>query len=226
LPQSFFSHKPEGESEKLTDGVIQCYGWSERFTMQENYKMIVSAEEQFAREVTLGVIVQQPLSVWHVLIPGVFIFDFLRRNTAISRYTRHFMFPRRLAIDAAQNLLKGYDTASVNSKTAAEIENWLNALGLYSPQLDRAQKKALDLLTAHYGKLLAAEGTSYYELIEHAYASREAFENHLRELAAAEDDIDREIMATAGDNQKLKEKLQLEKQQVAMRRQKILEAIF
>jgi len=194
--------------------------------MQENYKMIVAAEEQFAREVTLGVIVQQPLSVWHYLIPGVFIFDFLRRNTAISRYTRHFMFPRRLAIDAAQNLLKGYEAASVNSRIAAEIENWLNALGLYSPQLARAQKKAVDLLAAHYGKLLAAEGTGYDELIENAYASREAYESHLQELSTAEDDIDREIIAKAGDNQKLKEKLQLEKQQVEMRRKKILEAIF
>ena len=194
--------------------------------MQENYNMIVSAEEQFAREVTLGVIVQQPLSVWHFLIPGVFIFDFLRRNTAISRYTKHFMFPRRLAIDAAQNLLRGYETASVNSRTAAEIENWLNALGLFSPQLERAQKKTIDLLIVHYGKLLAAEGASYDELIENAYASREAFETHLRELSAAEDDIDRELIAQAGDDQKLREKLQLEKQQVAMRRQKILEAIF
>jgi len=194
--------------------------------MQENYKMIISAEEQFAREVTLGVIVQQPLSVWHFLIPGVFIFDFLRRNTAISRYTKHFMFPRRLAIDAAQNLLKGYEAASVSSRITAEIENWLKALGLYSPQLARAQERTLDLLTTHYGKLLAAEGTSYYELLENTYASREAYENHLHELSTAEDDIDREIIAKAGDNQKLKEKLQLEKQQVAMRRQKILEAIF
>lgn len=194
--------------------------------MQQNYKLIVSAEEQFAREVTLGVIVQQPLSVWHYLIPGVFIFDYLRRNTAISRYTRHFMFPRRLAIDAAQNLLKGYEAASGDSRIAAEIENWLNTLGLYSPQLARAQKIAVDLLTAHYGKLLAAEGASYDELIENAYASREAYKNYLRELSTAEDDIDREIIAKAGNNQKLKEKLQLEKEQVEMRRKKILEAIF
>ena len=80
--------------------------------MSNNYELIIAAERQFAREVTLGVIVQQPLSVWHYLLPGMFIIDFLRRTSAISRYTKHFMFPRQLAIDAAQHLLQGYEGAA------------------------------------------------------------------------------------------------------------------
>ena len=36
----------------------------------EKYTIIVNAEEQFAREVTLGVIVTRPLTVWHSIIPG------------------------------------------------------------------------------------------------------------------------------------------------------------
>lgn len=194
--------------------------------MQTKHQMIVSAEEQFAREVTLGVVVQQPLSAWIYVIPGMFIIDFLRRTTAISRYTKYFMFPRRLAIDAAQNLISGYETASVQSKIVAEIENWLKPIGLYSPQLALAQKSQVDLLTAHYGKLLAADGSSYYELIENAYGTRESYVDHLQELTTAEDEIDLEIMATAGDNPKLKEKMELEKKEVANRRQKILEEIF
>lgn len=194
--------------------------------MQTKHQMIVSAEEQFAREVTLGVVVQQPLSAWLYVIPGMFIIDFLRRTTAISRYTKYFMFPRRLAVEAAQNLLSGYETASVESKIVAEIENWLKPIGLYSPRLASAQKLQVDLLTAHYGKLLAADGATYYELIENAYGARESYEDHLREVTAAEDKIDLEIMATAGENPKLKDKLELEKQQVANRRQKILDEIF
>ncbi len=194
--------------------------------MQTTYQMIVTAEEQFAREVTLGVIVQQPLSAWHYLIPGMFIFDFLRRTTAISRYTKYFMFPRRLAIDAAQNLIRGYETASVDSKIETGIENWLKPLGLYSPRLALAQKSQVDLLTAHYGKLLTADGSIYYELIENAYGTRKSYTDYLQELTAAEDEVDLEIMANAGDNPKLKEKMELEKQQVADRRQKILEEIF
>jgi hypothetical protein len=190
------------------------------------YELILAAEKQFAREVTLGVVVQQPLSVWHYLIPGMFIIDFLRRTSAISRYTRHFMFPRQLAIDAAQRLLQGYEKADVNSRTAAEIANWLNSLNIYSPQLAQAQKRAVDLLIVHYAKLMDTAGNSHYELIENAYISRDAYEAYLRELTSAEEEIDRAIIEKMGNNEKLKEKLQLEAQQVENRRKKILEDIF
>ena len=58
----------------------------------EKYNMILAAEEQFAREVTLGVIVTRPLTVWHYIIPGMFIIDFLRRGSAIRRYNKHFIY--------------------------------------------------------------------------------------------------------------------------------------
>ena len=192
----------------------------------EKYDIILSDEKQFAREVTLGMIVQQPLTAWHYLMPGMFIVDFLRRTTAISRYTKHFMFPRRLAIDAAQHLLTGYEKAAVNSRITVDIENWLNSLNLYSLQLAEVQKHAVDLLTTHYSKLLNAEGNSHYELIENAYTSSEAYEVHVRELTLAEADIDRVIIEKMGQNEKLKEKLQLEARQVEIGRKKIMENIF
>ena len=77
----------------------------------EKYNLIVSAEEQFAREVTLGAIVARPPSAWSYLIPGMFIIDFLRRGSAIRKYTQHFMFPRKLAVDAARAVSQGEDEA-------------------------------------------------------------------------------------------------------------------
>jgi len=190
------------------------------------YELIIAAEKQFAREVTLGVVVQQPLSVWHYLIPGMFIIDFLRRTSAISRYTKHFMFPRQLALDAAQHLLQGYGKEDVNSRLAADIENWLNSLNLYSVRLAEAQQHAVDVLIVHYRKLLNAAGDSHSELIENAYISGQAYEAHVAELASAEAEIDRAIIEKMGNHAKLKEKLQLEAQQVELRRKKILENIF
>jgi len=186
----------------------------------------MSYEKQFAREVTLGVIVQQPLTVWHYLLPGMFIIDFLRRTTAISRYTKHFMFPREVAIDAAQRLSKGFEKSAVDSRITAEIENWLNSLNLYSARLAEVQKHAVELLTFHYSRLLDAEGNSHHELIENAYPSREAYESHLRELTSAEAEIDRVLIEKTGNNEKLKDKLQLEARQVEIGRQKVLENIY
>jgi hypothetical protein len=192
----------------------------------EKHDIIRGAETQFAREVTIGVIYLEPPSAWYYLIPGMFIIDFLRRTTAISRYTKHFMFPRNLALDAARDLLNGEDRTRIDRHVENSIEKWLRSLNLYSTELTRAQKAAVDLLTEHYTRLLDTEGTGYHELIEKAYPSRSAFENHLRVLTAAENEIDQAIIAQAGNNEKLKEKLQLEAQQVAKRRDKTLENIY
>ena len=190
------------------------------------YSIILTAETQFAKEVTLGVIYQQPPSAWRYLVPGMFIIDYLRRGTAISRYSKHFMFPRKLALDAARSLLKGQEKSGIDARIEGDIEHWLNSLKLHSQALIQAQKRAIDLLIEHYRKLQNVEGDSIFELIENAYTSGEAYEAHVRELTSAEAEIDRVIIEKMENNEKLKEKLQLEARQVEIGREKILENIF
>lgn len=192
----------------------------------DKFDIILNAEQQFAREVTLGVLYLKPLSVWHYLIPGIFIIDFLRRTSAIRRYTETFMFPRNLALQAARDLSGDNTRADIDSHLNTEIKSWLAALQLDSPDLVEAQKETVDLLIDHYGRLLQAEGESYYDLIQNAYSSRESFEGHLREITAAENQVDRAILARVGDRSAVKEKLELEARQVDSRRKKILEDIF
>jgi len=192
----------------------------------DKFDVISNAEQQFAREVTLGVLYLRPLSAWHYLIPGMFIFDFLRRSRAIRKYTETFMFPRALALQAARDLAAGKTRTMVDPQLESEIKNWLAALRLDSSDLVRAQKKAVDLLADHYARLLQAEGENYYDLIQNAYAAREAFEAHLRDITAAENEVDRAILAGVGDTLAVKGKLELEARQVESRRQKILEDIF
>jgi hypothetical protein len=192
----------------------------------DKYEIITAAEQQFAREVTLKVIYLRPPSAWYYLIPGMFIFDFLRRSSTIRKYTETFMFPRKLALDGARSLLAGETRPAIDSHLESEITRWLVAHRLESRDLVQAQKETVDLLMDHYRKLLQAEGESYYDLIEHAYVSRENFETHLQQISAAENKVDQAILAKVGDNPAVKEKLQLEAQQVESRRRKILEDIF
>ncbi len=135
----------------------------------EKYDLILSAEEQFAREVTLGAIVARPPSAWFYLIPGMFIIDYLRRGSAIRKYTQHFMFPRKLAVDAARAVSQGEDEASVRSHVEKDTGAWLSALNLYSEELLKAHLAFTDVLIEHYSALLKAEGDSYYLLVGAAY---------------------------------------------------------
>jgi hypothetical protein len=192
----------------------------------DKYDIIIGAEQQFAREVCLGVIYLRPPSAWYYLIPGMFIFDFLRRGSIIRKYTETFIFPRKLALEGARSLTAGETRAAIDSHLEVEIKNWLTAHQLDSQDLLQAQKETVDLLMDHYLKLLQVEGESYYDLIEHAYSSRENFEAHLQQIAAAENNVDQAILGKVGDNPVVKEKLQLEARQVENRRRKILEDIF
>jgi hypothetical protein len=175
----------------------------------DKYDIIINAEQQFAREVALGVIYLRSPSVWHYVIPGMFIIDFLRRGSIIRKYTE-----------------SDNTKASMAPSRETEIKSWLTALKLDSQDLVMAQTETVDLLIEHYVKLLQAEGERYYDLIQNAYSSRENFEAHLRQITAAENKVDRAILARVGDNPAVKEKLELEARQVENRRQKILEDIF
>lgn len=188
--------------------------------------MVLFAEEQFAREVTLGVIVTRPLSVWHYIIPGMFIFDFLRRGSAIRQYTKHFMFPRKLAIDGAQALSQGEDKKALNSHLTEAISTWLSSLKLYSEDLVKTHMALIELLIAHYSKLLNAEGETYYVLIENAYQTRDKFKMCIDQIAAAEKEVDQKVIEKLGGNEKVKEKILAEQEQIDKRRQKIIEDIF
>lgn len=192
----------------------------------EKYKMILMTEEKLAREVTLGVIVTRPLTVWHYIIPGMFIIDFLRRGSALRKYNEHFMFPRKLAIDAAQALAQGEDEAAVFSHIENETRSWLNSLDLYTQGLLDAQLNVIKLLVDHYARLLKADGVSVYALIKAAYESRDNFQKHIDELTAAEAEVDRELIARLGETEKLQEKITAEQEQLEQRRQKIIEEAF
>ncbi len=192
----------------------------------DKYERILTAERDFAREVTLAVIVSRPLTAWHYLMPGMFVIDYFRRNFAIRQYTKHFMFPREIAIAAARDLMSGYESPSVDARIERDIIDWLSTLHLVSEKRVAAQKVAIDILTAHYRRLLAADGDSADDMIRNAYPSRRHYEDHLRKLTDAEKDIDRALVENLGTGDVLVEKLQLEAQQVALRRQKIMDNIF
>ncbi len=189
-------------------------------------KMILMAEEKLAREVALGVIVTRPLTVWHYIIPGMFIIDFLRRGSALRKYTESFMFPRKRAVEAAQALAQGQVEADVFEHVENDTRAWLNSLDLYTPGLLQAQVEAIKLLVEHYGRLLGEEGYSVYGLLKAAYQNPQNLQDFFSDLTAAEAEVDRQLIAKKGESEKLKLKILAEQKQLEERRAKIIEEVF
>ena len=194
--------------------------------MTGKYDLILSAEEALARQVALGVIVTTPQSVWHYLIPFMFIFDFLRRSSTMRRYTQHFMFPRKLAMDAARDILEGEDQKERLSWAEENIKAWLGTLDLSSSSLQAAQMKVVTRLMDHYTRLLQTEGDTYHELVQKAYMTQSNYRAHLSQLKTLEQEVDRAIMERRGETEKLRDKLQAEAEQLERMRQKRLDEIF
>ncbi|MBW1997426.1 MAG: NF038143 family protein [Deltaproteobacteria bacterium] len=194
--------------------------------MESKHAIILAEEEAFARQVALGVIIFTPQSVFHYLIPFMFVLDFLRRNTTIRNYTKHFMFPRRLAIDAAMDILRGEERTKRVSEIGPHIEAWLAELKLPSASIRCAQMEVIDLLVDHYMILLQAQGDTFNELIRSAYQSRYRYQEFLDRYTSKEEELDRAILEYLGGSEKLREKFALERTQFKRLSEKRLDQIF
>ena len=194
--------------------------------MSEKYEIILAAEESFSRKVALGVIVSRPLTVWHYLIPGMFIINFLRRTSEIKRYSEHFLFPRKVAIHVAQVVIRGGEKEESLFRAEDEIRAWLTSLKVYSEALRKAKMEMTKFLTQHYSKLLKVDGNSHQELIKNAYKNKVSYEAHLSQLTSLEEEVDRAIVDTLGENEQLRERLLTEKAQVEKVRRQTVEQIF
>jgi hypothetical protein len=194
--------------------------------MEKKHKVILEAEESFARAVALGVHVKRPLSAWHFILPGMFIFDFLRRSSETRRYSTLFVFPRKLALDGALDIIRGENRKEILSQIEEEMKRWLSSLNLYSERFHRKYMDEIDLLVDHYSKLLHAEGKSYRALVNHAYGTRAQYEVYLQQLSAAEQDADRALAEIRGETEEIWEQLRAEQIQVMQLRTKEFNQIF
>lgn len=194
--------------------------------MRKKYDIIQSAEEEFAREVALGVLVARPVSVWETLIPFMFIMDYLRRGSVVRLYVRNFMFPRKMAIDAALDINSGEDREKRLLRVEEAIKEWLNSLKLYSLGLHRNQMEVIALLIEHYSKLLNSDGDTYNSLVKSAYKNRGNYEAYLSRLVSLEKEVDRAIIEKLGETENLRQRLLAEQLQVEERRKMNVEETF
>ena len=187
---------------------------------------VLENEGSFARAVALGVIVKRPPSPWHFLLPGMFLFDFLRRSSETQRYSDLFLFPRKLALDGALNILNGEDRKEILSRIEGDIKRWLVSLNLYSEKLHHKQMDVIDLLIDHYSRMLRAQGNDYPGLIKDAYRTRESYEAYLRRLGTAEQEMDPAIVEVRGKTEEIVDRLRAEQAQVTELRTKEVNRIF
>jgi len=167
--------------------------------MKKKYNLILSAETSFARRVTLAEIITRPLNPWLQMIPGMFIFDFLKRAAEIRRYSSYFMFPRRLALDLAGEIIQGQQMEKDLLQAEEKIKTWLESYRLNSPAILQVYITILHILVEHYIKLLQTDENTYYNLVREAYKTLANYNVDIEKLTTAGRELEKAIHEKLGD---------------------------
>lgn len=169
--------------------------------LDKKYESILSNERSLAKAVSLSVIRPNPLTVWDITMPPIFIFNYLRLKSAREIFKQNFLFTKKLALEAALDMIKKGQNRNV---VISRIEDKTSGIlasdnqGIYSKEIRQRQLKEIDLLIDHYCRLLQAEGKDYASLVANAYKSKENYTTFLGQLKGTEEEVKLAAMDTLG----------------------------
>jgi hypothetical protein len=162
----------------------------------KKYKIITEKEHSMAQGVAVSLIRPKPLTVWEIMIPVIFILNYVKLKHSREIFVQNQMFTKKMALDAALDMKKKDATkeavmVQIRSKTKELVSSVPG--GIYSDDIRRQQLAEVDLLIDHYFRLLNAPGKDYASLVKNVYQSAADYSSFLEALKAAE----KEVMSAA-----------------------------
>lgn len=162
--------------------------------IQQTYQMIWDHEQNFARELARRVVDKPRLTIWRVLFPPLLIYHYrkLREYQAdLETFTKGVVRSKILALESAlEETTTGKKDAGY--KSAFGTQDLESAPGQI--RLRNAQVAEVELLKAHYLKLLRSQGSNYQALIKKTCKSTGEYRRFLTKLAQAEDAVQKEVL--------------------------------
>jgi hypothetical protein len=166
------------------------------------YKIIIEHERSTAGAVAGSLIQPKPISVWEVMIPVIFILNFVKTKQSREVFIQNHLFTKNMALKAAFDMFKkGLNKQAVMESIESQTRKTLSSApaSIYSDEIRREQIKEIDLLLDHYCKLFNADGENYAGLVVGAYQTRENYADFFKQLKAAENDVMMAARRTLGD---------------------------
>jgi hypothetical protein len=162
---------------------------------------ILRHERSVAGFTAVEVLGEYQISVWEILIPPLFFFNFLRNRKSKELFVKNFLFTKMLALEGAfQMAERGEEKAAalsrIEERTRAILD--LQNRGFYSPAIRDKQLAEVGLLLDHFCLLLKADGQSHEEMVRNAYAAEKQYLKFLERLARAEKEVNAEALKTMG----------------------------
>jgi hypothetical protein len=167
----------------------------------KKYKIILAKEQSRARTLALSLIKPKPLTVWEIMIPVIFILNYVKLKHSREIFIQNQMFTKKMALDAALDMNKKdvpKDTvmAQIDTRTKELVASIPG--GIYSDDIRKQQLNEIDLLIDHYSQLLNASGADYASLVTETYQSAESYSSFCDALQAAEKTVMNAAQRTLG----------------------------
>ena len=167
----------------------------------KKFRLIIDHEYAMAKSVAVSLIRPKPLTVWDMLIPVIFILNFIKLKQSREVFIQNQIFTNTLALEATRDMFKKSQSrqevfAAIQKKTKDLISSVPD--GIYSENIRQEQLKEIDFLMDHYGELFETEGNDYAALIRNAYGSRTQYAAFLNQLKAVEKDVMSAAQRTLG----------------------------
>ena len=176
-------------------------GKTRKIDLGKKYRRIFFKEQSLARTVAHAVIKLRPISVWEVMIPLLLVFSFAKTKETREVFTQNFLFTKRLALKAAQDIIeKGQQKKEILLQVEDETMRLLSSIkeGIYSEEVRLKQMAEITLLIDHYCLLIDAEGNDYTSWVINAYQSPGNYIAFLEQLKQAEKEVYGAAMQTVG----------------------------
>jgi hypothetical protein len=168
----------------------------------QKFKIIFKRERSMAQGLALSLIRFKTLTVWEIMIPVIFILNYVKLKHSREIFVENQMFTKKMALDAALDMKKKDASpetvmAQIQSKTKELVSSVPG--GIYSDDIRRQQLKEIDLLIDHFSQLLNAEGNDYASLVTYAYQTAADYSSFLEQLKSAENEVMAAARRTLGD---------------------------
>jgi Fe2+ transport system protein B len=166
------------------------------------FKTILARERSMAKTVAVSLIKPKTLTVWEIMIPVIFILNYVKIKQSREVFIQNHLFTKELALKAVLDMVeKAQSRDAVMNSIKLRTKELVSTVpdGIYSNDIRRGQIKEIDILIDHYCKLFEADGEDYTALVVNAYGTREEYTAFLKQLKSAENDVVMAARRTLGD---------------------------
>jgi hypothetical protein len=157
-----------------------------------NFRVIWKHEVDQANQIAKILLKDQKVGIsWKLLVPPLYLYNLYEFKKAQGLACKNFLFTKKLAFNAAKNILQGkersWEIRHIEIKTREILDK--EKKGLYTEDIRSKQFNEIELLIDYYLDLMNTNQSRYTEILKAIYPSRGNYLSFLTKLRKLEEEV-------------------------------------